>query len=341
MEDRWLLAAEPLHTEVSAADRVHWRVNANGEPERWSGAKLDEYISERKKGAGLGLPFAAEMVRLTGVPIGLIPCAHGGTSMDQWSPALKDRAGDSLYGSMLRRFNAVGGNIKGMLWYQGESDANPAAAPLFKRKFEDFVNAVRSDFYELHLPFYYVQIGRHVDNKNIVEWNEVQEAQLQAESELRYAGMIASVDSTLDDPIHISTEGLKRLGHQLAARACHDLFPDVEQCRNLKPGPRPASATYNDGVVKVLFSGLNGKLQAPGRISGFSIQNATGQDEPLIYNAVFDPADPAAVLLYIGGKLPPNAVLRYGEGKNPYCNVRDAADLSLPVFGPLPIKQTF
>ncbi len=339
MEDHWLLAAEPLHTQVSAVDRVHWRVDDKGEPERWSGAKLDAYMSERKKGAGLGLPFAAEMVRLTGVPIGLIPCAHGGTSMEQWSPALKDRGGDSLYGSMLRRFNAAGGKTKGMLWYQGESDANPVAAPLFLNKFEQFVNAVRSDFYELHMPFYYVQIGRHVSNKDVAEWNEVQEAQLRAESELRYAGMIASVDSTLDDPIHISTEGLKRLGRQLAGRACHDLFPEVAQCRDLKPGPRPVSATFNDGIVKVLFSGLNGRLQSQGRISGFSIQDASGQDDPLIYKAVFDPADPAAVLLYVGEKLPANAVLRYGEGKDPYCNVRDSADLSVPAFGPLAIKQ--
>lgn len=129
MADRWMVAEEPLHTLVSAADRVHWPLNDQKQPERYEGEKLRKYIAERKKGAGLGLPFAVEMVRRTGVPVGLLSCAHGGTSMDQWDPALKDKVGDSLYGSMLRRVLAAGGKVKGVLWYQGESDANPAAAP--------------------------------------------------------------------------------------------------------------------------------------------------------------------------------------------------------------------
>src|SRR5205085_4771339 len=119
LADHWGIAEEPLHTLVSAADRVHWRNNDQGEPERWTGPRLQRYIEERRKGAGLGLPFAVEMFKRTGIPVGLIPCAHGGTSMEQWSPSLKDREGDSLYGSMLRRVKAVGGRVRGVLWYQG------------------------------------------------------------------------------------------------------------------------------------------------------------------------------------------------------------------------------
>src|SRR5579862_8806433 len=77
MADKWLVAEEPLHTLVSAADRVHWRLNENKEPERWTGERLDKFLTERKKGAGLGLSFASEMLQRTGIPIGLIPCAHG------------------------------------------------------------------------------------------------------------------------------------------------------------------------------------------------------------------------------------------------------------------------
>src|SRR5207248_2230420 len=98
LADHWGIAEEPLHTLVSAVDRVHWRNNDQGEPERWTGTRLQRYIEERRKGAGLGLPFAVEMFKRTGIPVGLIPCAHGGTSMEQWSPSLKDREGDSLYG---------------------------------------------------------------------------------------------------------------------------------------------------------------------------------------------------------------------------------------------------
>ena len=98
---------------------------------RLTGQELETYNKERKKGAGLGLPFAVEMTRRTGVPVGLIPCAHGGTSMAQWDPALKDKGGDSLYGAMIRRFEAIGGKAAGVLWYQGEAEANPQASSVF------------------------------------------------------------------------------------------------------------------------------------------------------------------------------------------------------------------
>lgn len=339
MADKWLVAEEPLHTLVNATDRVHWRLNENKEPERWSGERLDKYLSERKKGAGLGLPFAEEMFRRTGVPVGLIPCAHGGTSMDQWSPSLKDREGDSLYGSMLRRFQAVGGNIRGILWYQGESDANPKAASGFLDKFEEFVKAVRADFNQPDLPFYYVQIGRHIDSRNVAEWNAVQDAQLKAESDLRKVGMVAAVDTMLDDPIHLSTASLKRVGHRLADRVCHDLFPYLKGYADMKPGPRPMSAKYENGVVKIAFSGVNGKLESDGRVSGFSIHDEKGAATALIYRSVLDPSNASAVLLYVGARLPQNATLRYGAGKDPYCNVHDAADHAVPAFGPMAIQQ--
>ena len=332
MADRWKQAEEPLHTVVSAVDPVHWPLNAQNVPERLTGQPLETYLANRKKGAGLGLPFAVDMVTRTGIPIGLIPCAHGGTSMDQWNPAWKDREGESLYGSMFRRVQAVGGHVRGVLWYQGESDANIKAEPGFLQKFEDFVKALRNDLNQPDLPFYYVQIGRHVDNQNVTEWNRVQLAQLRAESEMPHSGMVAAVDLQLDDSIHISTPDLKRIGNRLADLVCIDLFPRLKNYGEMKRGPRPADAQLDNGIVKVSFSGVNGRLQAEGRISGFSIHDSKGMLLPMIYKTRVDPAEASTVLLYVQGKLPPDAVLWYGFGKDPYCNVRDAADLAVPVF---------
>lgn len=339
MADHWRVATEPLHTLPSAADRVHWRTNARGELERLTGEALERYIQERKKGAGLGLPFAVDMMRRTGVPIGLIPCAHGGTSMDQWSPALKDRSGDSLYGAMYRRFLTTGGKVKGMLWYQGESDANAAAAPKFFEKFVDFVKAVRVDFGQPELPFYYVQIGRHINDTNVTEWNEIQDEQRRAEQIIPNSGMVVSVDLSLDDSIHIGTQDLKRLGRRLADRACHDLFPRVNGYGELKRGPRPVSASLRNGVVRVRFSDVNDHLESDGRIAGFSIHAADGKQVAAIYKATVDPAEASTVLLYVGASLPARSALQYGFGKDPYCNMRDAADFAVPVFGPIEITR--
>jgi sialate O-acetylesterase len=332
MADRWLVAEEPLHTVASAVDPVHWPLNAERVPERLTGQPLENYITNRKKGAGLGLPFAVEMAARTNVPVGLIPCAHEGTTMDQWSPALKDREGESLYGSMYRRVQAAGGRVKGVLWYQGESDANPKAAPAFGPKFEAFVKAVRADFNQPDLPFYYVQIGRHIDKNNVPEWNAVQVAQLRAETEIPHSGMVAAVDLQMDDSIHVGTEDLKRLSRRLADLVCLDLFPRIKDFGQRKRGPRPMTATYQDGFVKVSFSGVNGRLLSEGPISGFSIHQPNGEWLPLIYKSHVDPAEASTVLLSVKGKLPDDATLWYGFGKDPYCNLRDAADLAVPVF---------
>ena len=49
------------------------------------------------RGVGPAVAFAQEMFRRTGVPQGILACAHGGTSMSQWDPKLKKLGGKSLY----------------------------------------------------------------------------------------------------------------------------------------------------------------------------------------------------------------------------------------------------
>ncbi|MCS7024763.1 MAG: sialate O-acetylesterase [Bryobacteraceae bacterium] len=334
MTDRWVLAEEPLHLLVNAADRVHWRLNAQKQPEKLEGQALASYLRNRKKGAGLGLPFATAMVKRTGVPVGLIPCAHGGTSMDQWSPELRDKAGDSLYGATIRRIRAVGGKVRGILWYQGESDANPRLAPQFQEKFERLVAAFRADTAQPQLPFYYVQIGRFINDSNIDAWNLVQEMQRQAESRLAPGGMVAAVDTSLDDLIHVSTGDLKRLGIRLANLACKDL--GAPSCRDFLRGPRLESVQASGNLIRLTFSQVNGQLRSTGRISGFSLHDASGKALPLIYKAEF--GAPNELLLHLITKPPEGATLRYGAGKDPYCNITDQRDMALPAFGPLPVE---
>lgn len=329
MTDIWVTATDPLHRLPDSNDRVHWRLNAQRQPEKLEGEALAKWIANRKKGAGPGLPFALEMVRRTGVPIGLIPCAHGGTSMEQWNPALKDKGGDSLYGGMVRRFQLAGGKIKGLLWYQGESDASPTAAPLFAEKFTNLIAAIRKDFNQPDLPFYYVQIGRHTNLTNQNEWNQIQDIQLKLESKIPNVGMVTCVDCELDDGIHVGTSDQPLLGHRLANLATGET----------RKGPRPVSARAKDGIIRVDFAEVNGRLTHAGRLYGFSVHDAAGAFVPAIYRQRVSADDPNVVELLFGGKLPEGATLRYGLGRDPYVNLRDEAGMAAPAFGPMPISQ--
>lgn len=323
--DEWVAAKEPLHELPSAADRVHWRKNAAGELERLSGEALEKFRAGRKKGAGLGLPFAVEYEKRTGVPVGLFPCAHGGTSMDQWSPGLKDKAGDSLYGAAIRRAALVG-KIKGILWYQGESDANSKASAVFQDKFEKLVAAFRADLGQPDLAFHYLQIGRHVNATNVASWNQVQELQRLSEPRLGNSVMFSTVDSDLDDSIHVSTVDLKRIGRAMATVAAG----------KAKKGPHFDGIAVEGQAIRVKYSEVNGKLVSSGRPAGFTVHNAQGEIVPLIYKTTLDGA---SVLLHFQGKLPDGLMLCYGQGKDPYTNLRDELGLGAPVFAPVPIAK--
>lgn len=328
MTDAWVTAEDPLHRLPDSNNRVNWRRNAQGQPEKLQGEALAKWIANRKKGAGVGLPFALEMVRRTGVPIGLIPCAHGGTSMAQWDPALKDQVGDSLYGGMLRRFALAGGRVKGVLWYQGESDANDKAGLVFEQKFKDLILAIRADFKQPDLPLYYVQIGRFVNNAPATWWNRVQNDQLKVESQLPNVFMTGCADCELDDGIHVGTDDFRLLAKRLA---------NLAEAR-LRRGPRPVAARLKGSVIEVEFAEVNGHLTHSGRLTGFSILDPQGNPVAAIFRQRVSPSNSNVVELLFGGKLPEGAVLHHGAGRDPYVNLRDSAGMPAPVFGPLPIQ---
>lgn len=329
MTDTWVAAADPLHRMVDAADSVHWRLNAQKQPEKLTGDALQQYLMARKKGAGSGLPFALEMVRRGGVPVGLIPCAHGGTSMDQWDPALKDKAGASLYGGMVRRFQLAGGNIKGVLWYQGEAEASPAKAAVFETKFINLIKAIRTDFNMPQLPFLYVQIGRHASPADGKSWNQVQNIQLKVEPQLPNILMATCADCQLDDQIHVGTDDHRLLGLRLANLADG----------STRRGPRPVSAKLSGMTIRVEFAEVNGRLTHEGRLNGFTIVDAQGNAIPTIYRQQISKDNPNIVELFLGLKMPEGAMLQYGYGRDPYVNLRDEAQMGAPVFGPMAIQQ--
>ncbi len=341
MADNWTLAKEPLHVLAYSLDRVHWDHGRNPDrPNRLREQNLDAYFANLVKGAGLGLPFATEMVKLTGVPIGLLPCAHGGTSMDQWDPAKKDLVGDSLYGSMVRRVRAAGGKVSGVLWYQGESDATAAAAPLYEDKFRRFIAAVRADLNQPNLPFYYAQIGQHVNPTGHDEWDVVQEAERKLELELQNVGMVSTIDADLDDAIHAGVESLKTIGHRFARMACHDLFPTETKCQGFERGPRPVRAErIAPTTIRLELESVNGSVKAAGKMSGFSVINAEKSQSLAVFKVTRDPANSSALLIWFQGAQPETKLqLYYAKGRHSYANIVDDADMALPAFGPLDVK---
>jgi sialate O-acetylesterase len=351
MDGKWSRAEEPLHWLVDSPDPVH-----SGDPATRAQRSKQEHAT-RKKGAGLGLPFATTLTAATGVPIGLIATAHGGTSMAQWDPAKKDRGGRSLYGSMLGQVNRAGGKVRGVLWYQGEAEANPEASKAYPRTMVNFIASVREDLHDPDLPFYLVQLGRFVHEGPSDGWNAVQDAQRRIPDRVPSTAVVAAVDLELDDGIHVGTNGLKRLGGRLARIAQRELF-------GMAGATNPTFERVNkrgDAALVVKFKGVNrvptsngtpagspnpagstgqtlGGLRPARHIAGFSIRKADGTEIPMIYDAAVGPSKDT-VILRLTGKVPEGAVLWYGHGLDPDCDLNDQLDMAVPVFGPIALDE--
>ena len=330
-DDRWDLAADPLCWYNEAVDSVHW---FTADPvERAKAAKNDRIF--RQQGAGLAVSFGKTMVKRTEVPIGLIVCSHGGTSMEQWDPGKLELGGASLYGSMIRRVQAVGGKVAGMLWYQGESDANKDALPHFHNRMVNFVKAVRKDIGAPKMPFLYVQIGPFFTGGEIAPfWNGLQADQLAQEKELAPALMTTAIDLGLDDAIHISTQGQRRLGKRMAHLA--EILAHGRT--SLRKGPRPANIRFSDKnrtILRVHYSDVNSELYPKRDVRGFWAK-FEGKDLAILKQEV-DLEKPDTVVLTFAEPVPKKAELWYGIGVNPAVNLVDEADMAAPMFGPVVI----
>ena len=326
MNDRWGVARDPVHNIGHAVDPVHAEISGGQNPQR-----------PRHVGVGPGVAFGQEMHRRTGVPQGLIACAHGGTSMAQWDPAGKKMKNRSLYGAMLRRFRKNGGRVAGVVWYQGCSDTNAACAAVYGKRMKTLVSSMRRDMGDSGLPFVAVQIATVTGAWDAQWWNSIQEQERRLPETIRRCLVTPAVDLSLDDGIHISGKDQKRLGARLAEAMC--VLKRVPGAGKppiaLDSVKVEADRVHGSRNVRVSFRNVVGRLQAPGRPSGFDLAI------PGLANAIYrtDLVGNAAILRTDVPIADPRPIsVFYGRGTMPYCNITDAADRSLPVFGPVHTK---
>ncbi|CAN8327441.1 unnamed protein product [Cochlearia groenlandica] len=182
---RWEEAREPLHVDIDTG---------------------------KVCGVGPGMAFAnavknQKMTSDSDV-IGLVPCASGGTAIKEWA------RGEHLYETMVKRTEESrkrGGEIKAMLWYQGESDvSNIHDAESYGSNMDRLIKNLRHDLNLPSLPIIQVAIasgGGYID--------KVREAQLG----LKLSNVVCVDAKGLQlkpDNLHLTTEAQVQLGLSLA-----------------------------------------------------------------------------------------------------------------------------
>lgn len=165
------------------------------------------------------LAFGKEVLQATGVPIGFIPAALGGSPLCAWDPGNPD--GAYLYDNMVKMIEAASGAVAGMLWYQGCSDTgDDTTASTYLARFTRFIDAFRAR-YGAELPVITAQLNRHLDAvpESDQRWAVVREAQRQAAHTIDKLAVVPTLDLPLSDGIHNSAVGNVTLGQRFARMA--------------------------------------------------------------------------------------------------------------------------
>jgi hypothetical protein len=335
MRREWRIAKDPLHVRPESPDACH-----NGGRQ----CRPEEGEILRKtcvRGVGAGIFFAKEMLKRSGVPQGLIAAAHGGTTMDQWSPSRRKEGADSLYASMMTSVKATGQPLAGLLWYQGESDARGERALAYTKNMIKLVAAIRRDLSQTGLPVVAVQIGR-VHRKTTTDqangWKSVQDQQRLLPDKIPNLEIVSTIDLAMDDSIHIGGQGHARLGIRMAR--CADYLVNGNHQEQAPPKfhglsePRMKEGEFS--AIDVHFKNVSGRLRSGSAPAGFSICDADGRDLNLIYKTSLLGS---TVRLHVPHRPPLGSFLWHARERTAYCNITDDRDYVLPVFGPIPVGK--
>ena len=78
-------------------------------------------------------------------------------SAHPWRPEERSWTPAALYNAMVAPFTGYG--LKGVIWYQGETNSAPDRAPYYADLFKTLIADWRADFAQGDLPFLYAQIS--------------------------------------------------------------------------------------------------------------------------------------------------------------------------------------
>ena len=275
------------------------------------------------------LHFARLLKQELGYPIGLVQTALGGSPLAAWNPVENPAA--VLYQNMLHCIALVGGRVRGVIWYQGESDiGNEQTATSYARRFTDAVGAWRAALHQPDLPVITVQLNRvygAADETAHRNWSRVQESQRQVARKLAGVTVVPSFDLPLSDPIHISPAGNLLLADRLARSALATVYRHTDQ----QPAPDLQSARANADrtVVELTFAPVTSRIDTINVTTNpFRVEDTSGS-VPITKVSY---QQNATVQLTLERPLTGRAVVHGGFGRNPDTMPMDV-ERFVPILG--------
>ncbi len=142
------MAGRGFYAEAEALDNLGGRLKVlrNG---RWQAMYRPVNPDRSFSGTCLAESFAkAYATDHEGVSVGIIPCADGGTTLDQW------QEGSLLFDNAVNtaRLAMRTSHLVGILWHQGEGDCPPSRYPYYVEKITKIMTALRRELGAENIP---------------------------------------------------------------------------------------------------------------------------------------------------------------------------------------------
>lgn len=146
---QWHLLADPVGYQTGWVDSVNSNVGAGN------------------FGSSIWPLVASSFLASQNVPVAFIPCAKDSTAISSWLPGASHTDRSTLYGACVFRAQQVTSAVKGVLWWQGETDAvNGTSAATYETNLKAVADAFNADLGGAVLVPVLLQQGSGMTNTN-------------------------------------------------------------------------------------------------------------------------------------------------------------------------------
>ena len=164
-------------------------------------------------GTSLAESFAECYAKKYNVDVGLICCADGGTSLDQW------KVGDVLFDNAVSQAKLAmrSSALVGVLWHQGESDCREELYTTYEKRFVVLMDALRRELDIEDVPFLVGGLGDFLKDcaldDNLKTYPHVNEALKSIAQNNKMTGFV-SAQGLLPNPdnLHFNAQALYEFG---------------------------------------------------------------------------------------------------------------------------------
>ncbi|MBQ8232368.1 MAG: sialate O-acetylesterase [Lachnospiraceae bacterium] len=204
------MAGRGLMEEAIPVDTSRIKILRNG---RWQGMFRPVNPDRSFSGVNLAESFAEAYAKKHNVDVGLICCADGGTSLEQWKP------GSLLYDNAVSQAKLAErtSTIAGILWHQGEADCGEELYPTYQERFEKIINALRKDLQLYDVPLLVGGLGDFLaqctlDDK-LQNYGHVNEALKKIAEDNPMTGFVSAEGlGSKPDNLHFNAKALHEFG---------------------------------------------------------------------------------------------------------------------------------